>query len=88
MDFSALRHFRETSFRVRSGPLLAGVGRQGTLLTRFAVELEVAAEILTATMVKELATKYLVFSVSIPDGRSMSPAAQAFIDHDRILPAL
>jgi DNA-binding transcriptional LysR family regulator len=57
---------------------VAGVGRQCTLLPRFAVEQEVAAGTLSTIAVKEFAADRLVFCVCARNGRSMSPAATVF----------
>jgi DNA-binding transcriptional LysR family regulator len=58
---------------------VAGVGRQCTLLPRFAVEQEVAAGTLAAIAVKEFSVDPLVFCVCALGGRSLSPAAKVFV---------
>jgi DNA-binding transcriptional LysR family regulator len=59
---------------------VAGVGLQCTLLPRFAVAQEVAAGTLAAIAVKEFMQDPLIFCVCALNGRSMSPAAAAFVD--------
>jgi DNA-binding transcriptional LysR family regulator len=59
---------------------VAGVGRQCTLLPRFAVEPEVAAGTRAAVAVKEFAGDPLVFCICSRSGRSISPAAKVFGD--------
>jgi len=59
---------------------VASVGRQCTLLPRFAVEQEVAAGTLVTIAVRELAADPLVFSVCTLKGHSVSPAAKIFAD--------
>ncbi len=59
---------------------VASVGSQCTLLPRFAVALEVAAGTLCAIPVNEFKADPLVFCVCALGGRSMSPAAKAFVE--------
>jgi DNA-binding transcriptional LysR family regulator len=59
---------------------VASVGSQCTLLPRFAVAEEVAAGTLCTIAVKEFKEDPLVFCVCAPSGRSMSPAAKAFVE--------
>jgi DNA-binding transcriptional LysR family regulator len=59
---------------------LSSVGDQCTLLPRFAVEQEVSAGTLCAVSVREFAARPLVFSVCTLKGKTVSPAAQAFVD--------
>jgi DNA-binding transcriptional LysR family regulator len=59
---------------------VASIGRQCTLLPRFAVEAEVVAGTITAIAVKEFAGEPLDFRVCTLKGRSLSPAAQVFVD--------
>jgi len=59
---------------------IAGVGRQCTLLPRFAVERELVAGTLVAAAVKEFAGEPLVFCICARNGRSLSPAAKVFVD--------
>lgn len=59
---------------------LASVGPQCTLLPRFAVESEVAAGTLSTIPVREFAAQPLAFCVCALNGRTVSPAAQAFAD--------
>jgi DNA-binding transcriptional LysR family regulator len=58
---------------------VASVGRQCTLLPRFAVESEVATGTLCAISVKEFASDPLVFCVCARGGQAVSPAAAVFI---------
>jgi DNA-binding transcriptional LysR family regulator len=59
---------------------VAGIGRQCTLLPRFAVEPELAAGTLSTVAVKEFETESLAFCVCSLSGRLMSPAAKVFVD--------
>ena len=59
---------------------VASIGRQCTLLPRFAVEPEVAAGTLATVAVKEFAIESLVFCVCALSGRSVSPAGRVFVD--------
>ena len=59
---------------------VAGVGRQCTLLPRFAVEPEVSAGSLVAIAVKEFVGDPLVFCICSRSGRSISPAAKVFVN--------
>jgi DNA-binding transcriptional LysR family regulator len=58
---------------------VSGVGEQCTLLPRFAIEQEVSAGTLCAVPVRELAARPLLFSVCTLKGKTVSPAAQAFV---------
>lgn len=59
---------------------VAGVGRQCTLLPRFAVAEEITAGTLGICAVKEFADDPLIFCVCALAGRSISPAATVFVD--------
>lgn len=59
---------------------VASIGRQCTLLPRFAVAQEVAAGTLHTIAVREFAADPLVFCVCALDGRSMSPAAKVLVE--------
>jgi DNA-binding transcriptional LysR family regulator len=59
---------------------VAGLGRLCTLLPRFAVEQEVVAGTLATIVVRELGNDPLVFCACALSGRSMSPAAKAFVE--------
>jgi len=59
---------------------VASVGRQCTLLPRFAIAEEVADGTLSASTVKEFAQGPLIFCVCALAGRSISPAAAVFVD--------
>lgn len=58
----------------------AGFGRQCSLLPRFVIKDEVTAGTLRAIAVKEFSGEPLAFCVCALSGRSMSPAAKAFVD--------
>ncbi len=58
---------------------VAGVGRQCTLLPRFAVAQEVAAGTLCAVAVKEFAKDPLEFCICTRKAQSVSPAAEVFV---------
>jgi DNA-binding transcriptional LysR family regulator len=59
---------------------VAGIGRQCTLLPRFAIELELAKGSLRAAAVREFADDPLVFCICSCSDRSLSPAAKVFMD--------
>jgi DNA-binding transcriptional LysR family regulator len=63
---------------------MASVGRQCTLLPRFAVDKELAAGLLTTIAVREFAASPLTFCACTRRGHSVSPAAKFFVDaiHD------
>jgi DNA-binding transcriptional LysR family regulator len=58
---------------------VAGVGRQCTLLPRFAVAEEIAAGTLGTSAVKEFAHDPLIFCVCARSDRTLSPAAKVFV---------
>lgn len=59
---------------------VASIGKQCTLLPRFAVERELDQGLLKAATVREFADDPLVFCICSRSDRSLSPAAQAFTD--------
>jgi DNA-binding transcriptional LysR family regulator len=59
---------------------VASIGKQCTLLPRFAVERELEQGLLKAAAVREFADDPLVFFICSRSDRSLSPAAQAFAD--------
>jgi len=59
---------------------LTSLDRQCTLLPRFAVENEVSAGTVCIIPVKEFAKEPLMFCACELNGRSLSPAAKAFVD--------
>jgi DNA-binding transcriptional LysR family regulator len=59
---------------------VAGIGKQCTLLPRFAVEQELTSGVLRAAAVREFADDPLVFCICSPSDRSLSPAAKVFMD--------
>jgi len=59
---------------------VASIGRQCTLLPRFAVERELASGALRAAAVREFADDPLVFCICSRSDRSLSPAAKVFMD--------
>ncbi|MBV8912674.1 MAG: LysR family transcriptional regulator [Acetobacteraceae bacterium] len=59
---------------------VVSLGQQCTLLPRFAVENEVAGGVLGAVPVAEFARDPLMFCVCVRAGRTLSPAAQVFVD--------
>lgn len=85
IDRTFNRHaFRPRVFCVTNSLALvkevASVGPHCTLLPRFAVAQEVAAGTLSTIAVREFALDPLVFCVCTPNGRSVSPAAQVFVN--------
>jgi DNA-binding transcriptional LysR family regulator len=59
---------------------VAGIGKQCTLLPRFAVEQELTSGTLRAAAVREFADDPLVFCICSRSDRSLSPAAKVFVD--------
>ena len=59
---------------------VAGIGKQCTLLPRFAVEQELTSGTLRAAAVREFADDPLVFCICSRSDRSLSPAAKVFMD--------
>jgi DNA-binding transcriptional LysR family regulator len=59
---------------------LGSIGRQCTLLPRFVVQQEAAAGTLSTIAVREFAADPLVFCVCARKDRTMSPAANAFVE--------
>jgi DNA-binding transcriptional LysR family regulator len=59
---------------------VAGIGKQCTLLPRFAVEQELTNGTLRAATVREFADDPLVFCICSRSDRSLSPAAKVFMD--------
>jgi DNA-binding transcriptional LysR family regulator len=59
---------------------VAGIGKQCTLLPRFAVEQELTRGTLRAAAVREFADDPLVFCICSRNDRSLSPAAKVFVD--------
>ena len=59
---------------------VAGIGKQCTLLPRFAVEQELTSGALRAAAVREFADEPLVFCICSRSDRSLSPAAKVFMD--------
>ncbi len=59
---------------------VAGIGKQCTLLPRFAVEQELTSGVLRAAAVREFADDPLVFCICSRSDRSLSPAAKIFKD--------
>ena len=76
--------FEPTTFCVTNSLALAkevaGIGRQCTLLPRFAVEQELTSGALRAAVVREFADEPLVFCICSRGYRSLSPAAKVFMD--------
>jgi DNA-binding transcriptional LysR family regulator len=58
---------------------VASVGRQCTLLPRFAIQREVEAGKLCAIAVKEFSQEALAFCVCERSDRTLSPAAKVFV---------
>jgi DNA-binding transcriptional LysR family regulator len=59
---------------------VAGIGKQCTLLPRFAIEQELAEGALRAAAVREFADDPLVFCICSRSDRSLSPAAKVFMN--------
>jgi DNA-binding transcriptional LysR family regulator len=59
---------------------VAGIGKQCTLLPRFAIEQELTNGTLRAAAVREFADDPLVFCICSRSDRSLSPAAKVFMD--------
>lgn len=80
----AKHRFEPTTFCVTNSLALvkevAGIGRQCTLLPRFAVEQELTNGTLRAAVVREFADDPLVFCICTRSDRSLSPAAKVFMD--------
>jgi DNA-binding transcriptional LysR family regulator len=76
--------FEPTAFCVTNSLALvkevAGIGKQCTLLPRFAVEQEVASGALRVAAVREFSDDPLVFCICSRSDRSLSPAAKVFMD--------
>jgi DNA-binding transcriptional LysR family regulator len=80
----AKHNFEPTVFCVTNSLALvkeiASVGRQCTLLPRFAVDQELTKGSLLAVTVREFADDPLVFCICSRSDRSLSPAAKVFMD--------
>jgi DNA-binding transcriptional LysR family regulator len=80
----ARHEFMPTTFCVTNSLVLvkqvASIGRNCTLLPRFALEAELKGGLLKAAAVREFASEHLVFCICSRSDRSLSPAAKVFLD--------